>query len=309
MKTNCKHQVLARIARRSPLLALLIAMALSAAIVSFAQSSAPSASPQDAKPTAGTAAPAQKPASIAMPPAIPATAPASPAEKSPAKGKQEGIKVHGHWTIEVKNPDGSVEKHLEFENGICPSQVLPRASGGTRVFIGQTVFGGALAFGAVASGQATFGAWEIVLGDNTALNSTPNVPLGCAMPTLSSPPNIFAGTTIVLLQNNATASAVLPNGCSAPGCFATLSAPPNPTSTLPTISLGGQFTATAAGNVNLVSTANFMCGDSSVSPASCLGAGAVLPNAAVLTGTQLPDPGVPYSGGQTVSANVVISFQ
>ncbi len=33
---------------------------------------------------------------------------ASPAQAAkPAGGMGEGIKVHGHWTIEVRNPDGS----------------------------------------------------------------------------------------------------------------------------------------------------------------------------------------------------------
>jgi hypothetical protein len=30
----------------------------------------------------------------------------------------QGIKVHGHWTIEVRNPDGSVVTHREFENSL-----------------------------------------------------------------------------------------------------------------------------------------------------------------------------------------------
>jgi len=32
----------------------------------------------------------------------------------------DGIKVHGHWTIDVKNPDGSVASHHEFENALTP---------------------------------------------------------------------------------------------------------------------------------------------------------------------------------------------
>ena len=30
----------------------------------------------------------------------------------------DGVKVHGHWTIELKNPDGSVAAHHEFENAL-----------------------------------------------------------------------------------------------------------------------------------------------------------------------------------------------
>jgi hypothetical protein len=47
-------------------------------------------------------------------------------EDSRHGGPQEGIKVHGHWTIEVRNPDGSVATHREFENSLAgPASLLP----------------------------------------------------------------------------------------------------------------------------------------------------------------------------------------
>lgn len=44
-----------------------------------------------------------------------------------AGGQQEGIKVHGHWTIEVRNPDGSLSARHEFENELAEfgQQSLP----------------------------------------------------------------------------------------------------------------------------------------------------------------------------------------
>lgn len=41
-------------------------------------------------------------------------------ENSTRGGHHEGIKVHGHWTIEVRNPDGSLVTHREFENSLVP---------------------------------------------------------------------------------------------------------------------------------------------------------------------------------------------
>jgi len=38
-------------------------------------------------------------------------------EKS-SDGRREGIKVHGHWTIEVHNQDGTLISHREFENSL-----------------------------------------------------------------------------------------------------------------------------------------------------------------------------------------------
>jgi hypothetical protein len=46
----------------------------------------------------------------------------SVAEEKPSRdGSHEGIKVHGHWTIEVRNPDGTVATHREFENSLSPT--------------------------------------------------------------------------------------------------------------------------------------------------------------------------------------------
>ena len=44
-------------------------------------------------------------------------------EKSPRES-EEGIKVHGHWVIVVRNPDGSLAAHREFENSLVNQQVL-----------------------------------------------------------------------------------------------------------------------------------------------------------------------------------------
>lgn len=46
-------------------------------------------------------------------------APTRPATASNAGGPNEGIKVHGHWTIDVLNRDGSLAAHYEFENALA----------------------------------------------------------------------------------------------------------------------------------------------------------------------------------------------
>jgi hypothetical protein len=43
-------------------------------------------------------------------------------QAKPAGGPREGIKVHGHWTIEVRNPDGKLVTHREFENSLGNGQ-------------------------------------------------------------------------------------------------------------------------------------------------------------------------------------------
>lgn len=48
----------------------------------------------------------------------PASAKARAAAK-PSGGRQEGIKVHGHWVIDIRNPDGTLASHHEFENALA----------------------------------------------------------------------------------------------------------------------------------------------------------------------------------------------
>ncbi|HSP63214.1 MAG TPA: hypothetical protein VLQ90_09555, partial [Pyrinomonadaceae bacterium] len=55
--------------------------------------------------------------SLAVKAQTPAKAATSPAVESKG-GQKEGIKVHGHWTIDVRNPDGTLVTHREFENDL-----------------------------------------------------------------------------------------------------------------------------------------------------------------------------------------------
>ncbi len=54
----------------------------------------------------------------------------------PSGGPQEGITVHGHWAIDVRNPDGSLAAHHEFENsrsvatGVVLAGLLTRSLSG-----------------------------------------------------------------------------------------------------------------------------------------------------------------------------------
>jgi hypothetical protein len=42
----------------------------------------------------------------------------TPEQESAARRPDEGIKVHGHWTIELRNPDGSIAGRHEFQNAL-----------------------------------------------------------------------------------------------------------------------------------------------------------------------------------------------
>lgn len=66
----------------------------------------------------------------------------SPGEETtvPAKPGSEGIKVHGHWVVDLKNADGKVIDHRDFENslvtngfGVSGDQVLAALLSGNAV--------------------------------------------------------------------------------------------------------------------------------------------------------------------------------
>ncbi len=109
----------------------------------------------------GTAPPSTRAvaASVASGVAAPAAKPHAPAGQAVsagapgAKGSQEGIKIHGHWTIEVKNPDGRLVTHREFENSLAPAGA------------------GASLLAAILGGVATPGSWMIQVRDS-ATNTT-----------------------------------------------------------------------------------------------------------------------------------------
>jgi len=94
------------------------------------------------------------------------TAAAPVAGAKPPAGPQEGIKVHGRWTIDVRNPDGTLVSHTEFENALTSS--------------------GRAIIGALLTGRTTVGGWGIILGPQAAAIGPcadpyriPHDPTGC----------------------------------------------------------------------------------------------------------------------------------
>jgi hypothetical protein len=56
----------------------------------------------------------------------PAATPAAQSEEeetaaAPKKPGQEGIKVHGHWVMDLKDKDGKVIAHRDFQNSLSPN--------------------------------------------------------------------------------------------------------------------------------------------------------------------------------------------
>jgi hypothetical protein len=268
-------------------LAVLSVLILGMASVCQAQASA-----APAQPTAKAGASASAPAAVA-PGAQPAAQTGQTATAGvAAKGTQEGIKVHGHWTIEVKNPDGKVATHREFENALV-------GAGGAAtlvdLLVGTYVPGGFYIVLDPASGsgpcQSNNGSTNcILLGSlisptpSSWFSSIPGWTGGCisannCSPSLTITPNMVSlGYAEGLLFSGS-----IPGSMTETGTIGTVVLSPEGCETLQT--------------VPVLST---------VSPTAC--ASAATPINLNLTSAILTTP-VSVTAGQSVSVTVQLSFQ
>jgi len=204
--------------------------------------------------------------------------------QKPATGISQGVKMHGHWTIDIKNPDGTLAQHHEFENSIQ--------------YDGQNYLVGLL------SGYASAGAMGIYFtaqsGGTAPCAAEYNF---CAIvPSLSTAPGI----------------GICGSYYCAPGLTIT------PTFGVgPTLKLSGSITANEAGTIGTVATTMNGCGQtglafgtyptamSTVSPASCFastatGVGGGSDFGGTMTSASISP--ISVANGQVIQVTVVLSF-
>jgi hypothetical protein len=213
----------------------------------------------------------------AKPPAKAAAAP---------KGQSEGIKVHGHWTIDVKNPDGKVVTHREFENSLDPSAGSPLLS-------------------AMLAGEVSLGDWSVDLKGSGTGNSGGTIGIYQAS---SSEYQSCVSSALFNCSNNLTVTGPPITFVAGPGTGGF-----NGSSV--TFTGSGTVPSGFAATIGEVHTIIYAC-------LSSLTAAACAANTNVQTGTinGFPfteraldglngDPAaVPVTPGQTVAVTVVISF-
>lgn len=81
--------------------------------------------------------------------ALAQTATTAPHQAAPSGAGQEGIKVHGEWTLTVRNTDGTVAARHEFKNALYPG-------GGDRILA------------QLLTGTAVAGQWSVALFASSA---------------------------------------------------------------------------------------------------------------------------------------------
>jgi hypothetical protein len=208
--------------------------------------------------------------------------------------RHEGVTVHGHWTIDVKNPDGKLVTHTEFENAL----VVPGgAQNLTQLLLGEQVPGG----------------YEITLESGTATGNGPCAPFPSAtggqcflLGSLLSPtPGTFQDT------HTRCGGSAAPNQITATGpCYPLkVSAPSGLTSAGFTVN--GTATASTTTSITDVYLQEVNCfkdgiGGGNTSPNSCA---QTTGSAVSLTHATLPTP-VPITAvGQMIAVTVQLSFE
>ena len=326
-----KVSVLRAFARHGVRLAVSFVLLIGVAEVCHAQAAGASAHP--AKNAATPAAPA----------AVPANSPsaeqtAAQGERKPG-GNHEGIQVHGHWVIEVRNPDGTVTARREFENSIQPygmfflASVMAgnNASGGLSVLLNgaSTNFG----TGSNFSASPTFGeTGPCDVAESAGLGGITFSQGGTCLITTGTSGNgmvSFLGNYCEVVQQfYATAngqSSVSNVPCStnltvAAPAFTSANEITGVSGTTVEVQLSGsvQATATSSGSVSDVETVFTTCG-ATTTPGNCVNfetpessstpAGANILTERNLDGQNGDPAAVPYAPGQVISVTVTISFQ
>jgi len=213
-----------------------------------------------------------------------ASAPAAN-ERSAQKGSaglNQGIKMHGHWIIDIKNADGSLAHHHEFENSIQ--------------YDGQNYLIGLM------SGYGAAGLWEIYFSSVGAMASTSpcntaTYPYCAIVASTTAQPGLFICNGLYTCATGLTITPTFGVG--------------------PTLTLAGSIVATQAGSIGFVGTGMSACGGaaegngfpasiSTVTPAACY-TSTTTSFSGTATSTTLASP-IPVASGQIIQVTVVLSL-
>jgi hypothetical protein len=199
----------------------------------------------------------------------------------------QGLKVHGHWEINVNNSDGTRAQHHEFENS------LDTGSGAGGVLSG------------LLGGQFSMGNFMVALGysGNGPCQGSVAFPGWCAMVTTpNTHPAIDYCTAYVC---SGTLTETFNSGTNYAGPYSFV--------------LSGSFTANSAGTISSVYTIFGACANiafggngpttaSTISPATCATEGAGYTNDWVGPLTDATISNVAVANGQLVQVIVTITF-
>jgi len=199
-----------------------------------------------------------------------------------ASGMNQNMKMHGHWTIDIKNPDGTLAQHHEFENSIQ--------------YDGQNYLVGLM------SGYGAAGPWEIYFSSVGAVAGTSpcnsaQYPYCAIVYSTASQPGSFICNGLYTCSTGLTITPTFGVG--------------------PTLTLAGSIAATQAGSIGFVGTGMNACGGtagsngyptaiSTITPAACY-TSTTASFSGTATSTTLASP-ISVAQGQIIQVKVVLSF-
>jgi hypothetical protein len=227
---------------------------------------------------------AEKASAAAARPAVAAEESEAPAPKKPGT---EGVKVHGHWVMDLKDKDGTIIDHRDFENALVPIS-------GTQVLV------------SLLTGSWTPGNYYMSISHAPVFPS--NGVTGYLWQIYPSPPNPTASTcTSTFFQGPETSYTCVPG--------LNVQTPIN-SSGPNTITLRGAFTPNFNVSIDTVESGVGVCipqyylNPNAVSPAVCTSG--ALPsgyyqNSAPFTATTLSNP-IAVAQGQQLVVTVTLSF-
>jgi hypothetical protein len=143
-------------------------------------------------------------------------------KSEPSGGPREGITVHGHWVIDIRNADGTLASHHEFENALTYGPVA-----------GNDLLSRLL------TRQVTVGQWYVSVSGANGPCGTSSAPKPCILQEDGSP-GALPGEIFFGLKPS-------------------VDAPSTPTAS---VQLKGNATAGSAGQISSVSTWQFTCAPS-----------------------------------------------
>lgn len=210
---------------------------------------------------------------------------ASPASEGSAQkgsaGLNQGIKMHGHWIIDIKNADGTLAHHHEFENSIQ--------------YDGQNYLIGLM------SGYGAAGNWEIYFSSVGAVAGTSpcnsaQYPYCAIVASTVSQPGAFVCNGLYTCATGLTITPTFGVG--------------------PTLTLAGSIAATQAGSIGFVGTGMAACGGaagpsgyptaiSTVTPAACY-TSTTSSFGGTATSTNITP--IPVASGQIIQVKVILSL-
>jgi len=206
-------------------------------------------------------------------------------ESNLPNGANQGIKVHGHWVIDVKNPDGTLATHREFENSLTGANQ------------GQLLLGGLL------SGYYVAGDYAIQLGTSICAGAG-----SCSIvASETGEPGSYLCTQGECYTTLKYTYNLQPTTGNQVDAYMTMSgsAVPDQTGTLDTVSTVYNVCDFANGYKGSGAPV-LPTGVTSVAPASCIGSN----NSAFIstfTSTTVI-PSISITSGQTILVTVTISF-